>query len=94
MALRMFRDNGPEPSLWPSDRSINEYELCNIILMNHVENWLLLYLVDSWVQKVGLSSGLHFLVAVRRDQVGSVMLWLSVDSFQWLGQSSRVKAVN
>ena len=84
MALRMLGDNCAEASLRASDRSVNKSELCNIILVNHVQNWFLLYLVHSCVQQIGLGSSLHLLVAVRRDQVSGFVLWLSVDSLQGL----------
>ena len=46
------------------------------------------------VEKIGLRSSLHFLVAVRRDDLAGVVLRHPIDSFERLGQSCRVEAID
>jgi hypothetical protein len=94
MALWVLINNGSKPSLWTSDRSIDEGQLCNIVFVNHIQDWLFLYPVHLWVQKVSLGSSFHFLVTIRRNDLASVVLWHTIDSLQGLRQSCRVKAVD
>ena len=62
VALWVLVNNGSKPSFWASNWSVDESKLRDIILVNHVKNWLFLYFMcflDRVIQFGQLFSSLY-----------------------------------
>ena len=74
--------------------SIHQQQLSDVLLVDHAENWLFLSLLLFGVDDLALHSRCFHVVAVRRDQLASVVLGHSFNSSQRLGQAGGVETVD
>lgn len=94
MTLGMLVDDRAEAVLRALDRTVNQRQLGDIVLVNHAEDGLLSNLVHLGVLNVNLSSRLLFVETIRRDELTRIMSRHSVDSSERLGDTRRRKAVD
>ena len=52
MILRVAVNNGSEACIGSPNWSIDKRQLCNIVFVNHSEDWSLWDSVDSWILQV------------------------------------------
>ena len=74
----VVHDNGAESFLGTINRSVLEREICNVVLVNHTEDWFLLNLVNFRFLIEVLVHGLEFPEPIVLDKLGSHLLWLAV----------------
>lgn len=83
----MLVDDGAEAVVRSLDGSVNERELRDIILVDHVEDGLLLNAVHLGVLDLGHHRRLDFVETVGRDQLSRIVLRQTMQSIQGLGET-------
>ena len=68
--------------------SINERQLSDVVLVNHAKNWLFLLSVYLWVLHSLGVGGQKFPESIIWNQTECLLLWLAVDSVQWLWETT------
>ena len=63
--------------------SINEREFCDVVLIDHAQNWFLLQSVVLWVDNFLLGSGLQFSESIVWNQTKCLLPWFSCDGSEW-----------
>lgn len=94
MAWRVHVDNRSISMSRTANWSIHQEQLSDVLLVDHAENWLFLSLLLFRVDDLAFHSRCFHVVAVRRDQLTSVVLGHSFDSSQRLRQAGRVETVD
>lgn len=94
MVWHVLVDDCAKTCIRTLDRSVDQRELRNIVLMDHTQYWSFRNAVHLRVLKLGLVDRLRLVEAVGRDQLGSVVLRHTVQSVERLGKTGRCQAID
>ena len=94
MARLVLVDHGSEATFWASNRAIDQRQLGDIVLVDHIEDGLFLDSVDDGVLHVILVGGCDLVESVGGDKLGGVVLGHPVNSIEWSGETCGVEAVD
>ena len=90
----VLRDHSSKPALCGLDMSVDQRKLCDIVFVDHGQNWLFFVDVDFRVSHMVLVCRLEFTEAVVRDDASRLLLGLTVEGAEGLRHTCGTKSGN